>query len=60
MTNVEYRAAARIQYGTEGMIEIDENAPVSRGADDGAYVQAWLWVDSDSPSEDQETGEDEE
>jgi hypothetical protein len=28
----------------EGELEIDESAVVSWGADNGAYVQAWLWV----------------
>lgn len=29
----------------EGELEIDENAVISSGDDNGAYVQAWLWVD---------------
>jgi hypothetical protein len=29
----------------EGELEIDDNAVVSYGGDNGAYVQAWLWVD---------------
>lgn len=28
----------------EGELEIDDNAVVSWGFDNGAYVQAWLWV----------------
>lgn len=28
----------------EGTIEIDKNAEVSEGDDNGAYVQAWVWV----------------
>jgi hypothetical protein len=37
--------AARLIHGASGgELEIDENAPVSRGDDPGAYVQAWVWV----------------
>lgn len=51
-----YREAARQQYGREGEIEIDDAAEVSHAHDhapdapchsaddEGAYVQAWLWV----------------
>jgi hypothetical protein len=28
----------------EGELEIDDNAVVSWSADNGAYVQAWLWI----------------
>jgi len=41
----DYIARAREQYGDEGSIEIDEGARVSAGNDDGAYVEAWVWVD---------------
>jgi len=43
-TNKQYREAAKKQYQKEGMVEIDDNAKISRGDDDGAYVQAWVWV----------------
>lgn len=33
------------QHYKEGECEIDENAVVSEGDDNGAYVQAWVWVD---------------
>ena len=51
------RELARTQYEREGEIEIDDDAGVSFAHDhergepchnadpDGAYVQAWLWVD---------------
>ena len=39
-----YRTRARELYHTDGEIEVDANAPVSRGDDNGAYVQAWVWV----------------
>ena len=29
----------------EGELEIDDNAVVSFAGENGAYVQAWLWVD---------------
>jgi hypothetical protein len=31
-------------YHVDGEIEIDSKARVSTGNDDGAYVQAWVWV----------------
>ena len=37
-------AAARAQYEHEGSVEIDDHAAFSRGADDGLYVAAWVWV----------------
>ncbi len=40
-----YRALARENYQRDGEIEIDDNAVVSRGDDNGAYVAAWLWVE---------------
>lgn len=35
---------ARTLWHREGEIEVDPNAVVSRGNDNGAYVQAWVWV----------------
>lgn len=43
----DYREGAREEYMTES-IDFDGNAVVSRGDDDGAYVQAWVWVSDDS------------
>lgn len=54
MTNEEFIKAAREQYQQDGEVEIDDNAVVSRGSDNGAYVQAWVWVDDDHPSEEGE------
>jgi len=45
MTDAEFIEAARALYGRDGAIEIDAGAAVSRGADHGAYVQAWVWVE---------------
>lgn len=39
-----FRQVAAEMYEEEGSLEIDANAPVSRGDDPGAYVQAWVWV----------------
>jgi hypothetical protein len=39
-----YRDAAKELFHREGEIEIDPGAPVSKGDDEGAYVQAWVWV----------------
>jgi hypothetical protein len=41
-----FRSRAKQMYHKEGEIEIDEGAPVSQGDDEGAYVQAWVWVPS--------------
>lgn len=46
-TTKQMIAAARSQYQTEGEIEIDDNAKVSRAEgnpDNGAFVQAWVWI----------------
>ena len=36
---------AQEQREIEGAIEIDDNAPLSEGHDNGCYVAAWVWVD---------------
>lgn len=33
------------QHHVDGEVEVDANAEVSEGEDNGAYVQAWVWVD---------------
>jgi hypothetical protein len=40
-----YIARAQEQ-AREGEIEVDDDALVSEGCDDGAYVQAWMWVNA--------------
>jgi hypothetical protein len=36
---------ARNDYDArDGELEIDDNAVISHGEDNGAYVQAWVWV----------------
>jgi hypothetical protein len=45
MKNEEwFRTRAKELYHEEGEIEIDGDALVSIGGDDGAYVAAWVWV----------------
>ncbi len=39
-----YRTAAEEFFHKDGECEIDEGAKVSLGDDEGAYVQAWVWV----------------
>jgi hypothetical protein len=39
------RELAFNEYQDDGTIEIDPKALVSEGEDNGAYVQAWVWVD---------------
>ena len=50
-TDSQYVKAAIRLYEKEGEIEVDEYDPasseVSRGADLGAYVKAWVWVPED-------------
>ena len=42
----EIRAMAKDRWHRDGEIEIDDNAKVSVSGDgEGAYVQAWVWVD---------------
>ncbi len=36
---------AREQREIEGAVEIDDNALLSEGNDNGCYVAAWVWVD---------------
>ena len=43
-TNEQYIKAAQELHNSDGSLEVDDGAPVSRGDDDGAYVQAWVWV----------------
>lgn len=54
MTDEQYRHAAREEFHEDGVIEIDPDAKVSRNDDDpeeGAYVQAWVWVDAEDADE---------
>ena len=44
-TDEQVIALAKKQYHNEGTLEIDEGATISRGAENGAYVQAWVWVE---------------
>lgn len=46
----KFRAVAKEKHHDEGSIEIDDAAIVSRGDDDGCYVQAWIWVSDDDAS----------
>ena len=36
---------AREQRQQEGFVEIDDEAKLSEGNDNGCYVAAWVWVD---------------
>lgn len=40
------QAAKNHKWVSEGVLEIDDNAKISRieGSDAGAYVQSWLWI----------------
>jgi len=41
----------------EGDLEIDDNAVVSWGCDNGAYVQAWLWLSFEGTALDEDAEE---
>ena len=43
--DADYVTRAREKYESEGEVEIDEEATISWGDDNGAYVQAWVWVE---------------
>ncbi len=44
-----YVEGARMTWHRDGAVEVDDpGVIVSEGADDGAYVLAWLWVDNES------------
>lgn len=42
-----YIKAARRMWHRDGEIEIDDWPLISPSDDDGAYVQAWVWVSND-------------
>lgn len=49
-TPAEKQRVARIrdlakEHESEGDLELDEDAIVSEGDDNGAYVQMWKWID---------------
>lgn len=46
-----YRTQAQKHIHRDGEIEVDDNALVSTGADAGAYVAAWVWVDDPEEEE---------
>lgn len=46
-----YRAKARETLHRDGELEFDEGATVSTGADKGAYVQCWAWVEDEVSEE---------
>ena len=48
---------ARQQRQEEGLVEIDTNACLSEGNDNGCYVQAWVWVDFAETRFNKEKGE---
>jgi hypothetical protein len=51
---------ARAQREQEGLVEIDDNALLSEGNDNGCYVAAWVWVDFAGTKWDKEKGKDNE
>ena len=43
-----YREYARDRLNLDGDLEIDDDAAVSLGADSGAYIMCWKWIDNDT------------
>ena len=41
------RILAKTTLEKDGELEIDDNAVISESDDNGAYVQAWVWIDFD-------------
>lgn len=41
-----YRRYAEDRLHRDGHVEFDDDAMVSMGFDDGAYVMGWVWVDA--------------
>jgi len=53
-------ALAREGKQIDGEVEIDDNALLSEGGDNGAYVAAWVWCDfSGTPFDKEEESEEE-
>jgi|688.fasta_scaffold249276_3 hypothetical protein len=46
-----YLAKAKQELHRCGELEFDDNAVVSTGGDNGAYVQCWAWVEDDPAAE---------
>jgi hypothetical protein len=51
---------ARDQREIEGAVEMDDNALLSEGNDNGCYVAAWVWVDFAQTKLDKQKEEDNE
>jgi len=45
------RARAKELYGLGSEIDVDSDARVSYGDEQGAFVQAWVWVPFAEPSD---------
>lgn len=46
-----YLAYAKDRLHCDGDLEFDDDATVSMGADEGAYVMGWVWVADDDMRE---------
>lgn len=47
---------ARATLAREGELEFDDDAIASEGEDNGAYIQAWVWVDFGGTTLDKSAG----
>ena len=50
----QIRMMAKEEYQKDGEVEIDSNAVISEGEDNGAYVAAWVWVSFEGSKFDKE------
>lgn len=39
----------------DGELELDQNAKISEGDDNGAYIQTWMWVSFDDTDLDKDS-----
>ncbi len=53
MNDEWFRSQAKALYHEDGAIEVDANALVSVGKEQGAYVQAWVWVPTEAIAEEE-------
>jgi len=48
---------ARQQCQVEGAVEIDDDATLSEGNENGCFVRGWVWADFNGTKFDKETGD---
>ena len=46
-----YREYAQAHLHRDGLLEFDDDAAVSLGSDEGAYIMCWKWIDDEDMRE---------